>query len=98
MDVRLKPFPRECLYEARNLQKGLEPGSSVHPSVNLEGDWDNERYLEPIRSAVTKTKDLLERLEDPDAPFERAEFDEFELAWNGIMPCRLRERAMQRES
>jgi hypothetical protein len=68
--------------------------------VNLQGDWDGERHLEPIRNTVAKTKDLLERLEDPDAPFDRAMFDEFELAWNGIMPSRLRERAMivQRES
>ena len=98
MNVRLKPFPREILYEAHNLQKGLEPGSSVHPSVNLEGDWDNERHLEPIRIAVTKTKDLIGRLEDPDSPFDRAVFDEFELAWNGIMPSRLREREVQRKS
>ena len=98
MNIRLKPFPREILYEARNLQKGLEPGSDVHPGVNPEGEWYNDRHLEPIRSAVTKTKDLLERLEDPDVPLDRAVFDEFELAWNGIMPSRLREREMQRES
>jgi hypothetical protein len=47
---------------------------------------DDERHLEPLRSAVTRTRDLLERLEDPEAPS-----DEFALAWNGIMPSRLRE-------
>jgi hypothetical protein len=68
--------------------------------VNLEGDWDDGRHLEPIRSAVAKTNDLLERLEDPDAPFDRAVFDEFKLAWNGIMPSKRREKAVfvQRES
>ena len=68
--------------------------------MNLEGDWDGERQLEPIRSRVAKTKDLLERLEDPDAPFDHAVFDEFELAWNGIMSSRLREWTIvvQRES
>jgi hypothetical protein len=58
--------------------------------VDLEGDWNDERQLEPLRSAATKTRELLERLEDPEAPS-----DEFELAWNGIMPSRLRE--MKRE-
>jgi hypothetical protein len=58
-----------------------------HPEVNLEGDWDDERHLKSLRSAVTKSRDLLERLEDPEAPS-----DEFELAWNGIMPSRPRER------
>jgi hypothetical protein len=79
------------LYEAGNLQKRIEPGSNVHPRVNLEGDWDDERHLEPLRSAVIKVKDLLERLEDPEAPS-----DEFELAWNGIMPSRLREERNER--
>jgi hypothetical protein len=65
----------------------MEPGSNVHPDVNIEGDWDVERHLEPLRCAVTTTRDLLERLEDTEAPF-----NEFELAWNGIMPSRLRER------
>jgi hypothetical protein len=78
----------EILCEARNLQRRMEPGSNdVHPDVNLEGDWDDKRHLKSLRSAVTKTRDLLERLEDPESPS-----DEFELAWNGIMPSRLRER------
>ena len=84
---RLKQFPREILYEARNLQKGLEPGSSVHPGMNVEGDWDDKRHVEPLRSAVTQTRDLLERLEDPEFPC-----NEFEFAWNGIMPGKLRGR------
>ena len=85
--IRLKQYYREILYEARNIQKRMEPGSNVHPAVNLEGDWDDERHLEPLRSAVSKTRDLFERLEDPEAPS-----DEFELAWNGIMLSRLQER------
>jgi hypothetical protein len=55
--------------------------------VNLEGDWDDERHVRPLRNSVTQTRDLLERLEDPEFPS-----NEFELAWNGIMPSRLRER------
>jgi hypothetical protein len=74
------------LYEAGNLQKCIEPGSNIHPKVNLEGDWDDERHLEPLRSAVIKARDLLELIEDPETPS-----DEFELAWNGIMHSRLRE-------
>jgi hypothetical protein len=54
--------------------------------VDLEGEWDGERHLDPVRIAVTQAKDLLERLEDPEAPA-----NEFEIAWNGIMPSRLRE-------
>lgn len=61
----------------------------MYPGVNLEGEWDNKRHLEPLRSAVTQTKDLLERLQDPEFPSK-----EFALAWNGIMPNRLRERTM----
>jgi hypothetical protein len=53
----------------------------------MKGEWDEERHLEPLRSVATKTKDLLERLSDLGAPS-----GEFELAWNGIMPSRLRER------
>jgi hypothetical protein len=71
-------------YEAGNLQKCIEPGSNVHPKPNPGSDWDDERHLEPLRSAVVKTRDLLERLEDPEAPS-----GEFELAWNGIMPNKL---------
>jgi hypothetical protein len=33
--------------------------------------------------AVTQARDLLERLEDPETPT-----NEFEIAWNGIMPSR----------
>lgn len=85
--IRLKRYPRVILYEARNLQKRIEPGSNVHPGVDLEGDWDGERHLEPVRMAVTQARDLLERLEDPETPT-----NEFEIAWNGIMPSRLRQR------
>lgn len=63
----------------------MEPGFRVHPRDNLDGDWDEERHLEPLRSVVMKTRDLLERLSDP----EEAPSDEFELAWNGIMHSRL---------
>ncbi len=82
--IPLKQCCRKILYEAGNLQKRIEPGSNVHPGVNVEGEWDDKRHLEPLRSAVTQAKDLLERLEDPEAPT-----NEFELAWNGIMHSRL---------
>jgi hypothetical protein len=89
--IRLKRYPRVILYEAGNLQKRIEPGSNVHPGVDLDGGWDGKRHLEPIRIAVAEARDLLERLEDPEAPT-----NEFEIAWNGIMPSRLRERKRQR--
>jgi len=63
----------------------------VHPGVDLEGGWDGERHLGLVRIAVTEVRDLLERLEDPEAPT-----NEFDLAWNGIMPSRIRERKRQR--
>jgi hypothetical protein len=88
--IQLKRYPREILYEARNLQRLVEPGSNSHPRVDLEGAWNHERHLESLRSVVTNTKDLFERLEDPEAPS-----DDFELAWNGIMPSRLRESRRQ---
>ncbi len=88
--IQLKRYPRVILYEACNLQKRIKPGSNVHPGVHLEGEWDGERHLEPVRSTVTQARDLLERLEDPEAPT-----NEFEMAWNGIMPSRLRERKRQ---
>lgn len=84
--VQLNRYSRGILYESRNLQRLVGPGSNLHPRVDLEGDWDYERHLEPLRSVVTKTRDLFERLEDPEAPS-----DDFELAWNGIMSSRLRE-------
>jgi hypothetical protein len=65
----------------------MEPGSNVHPRNDTEGEWDDERHLEPVRRVVTETRDLLENLADPEAPS-----GEFELAWNGIMPSKLRER------
>ena len=52
----------------------------------MEDEWDATKYLEPLRSAVMKTRNLLGRLSDPEAPSK-----EFELAWNGIMPHRLQE-------
>ena len=85
--IQLKQYLRAILYEARNVQRRIEPGSKAHPDVKLEGDLDDERHLEPLRSAVRRTRDLFERLENPEAPS-----DEFELAWNGIMPNRLHER------
>jgi hypothetical protein len=54
----------------------------------LGDEWEATRHLTPLRSAVGKTKDLLEYLSDPEAP---APSKEFELAWNGIMPHRLQE-------
>ena len=65
----------------------MEPGSNVHPRNTSEGNWEDERHTRPLRYVVTKTRDLLERLSDPEAPS-----NEFELAWNGIMPSRMQER------
>lgn len=59
----------------------------MHPRNKLEGNWDDEQHTGSLRNVVMKTRDLLERLSDPEAPS-----DEFELAWNGIMPSRLREK------
>jgi len=59
----------------------------MHPRNKLKGNWDDEQHIGPLRNVVTKTRDLLERLSDPEAPS-----NEFELAWNGIMPSRLREK------
>ena len=83
-------YPRGILYDARNFQRLVNPGSNSHPKVDLEGDWNHERHLEFLRSVVASTRDLFERLEDPEAPS-----DDFELAWNGIMPSRLRESKRQ---
>jgi hypothetical protein len=88
--VQLKRYPRGIIYDARNLQKLVDPGSNLHPRADLEGDWNCERHLESLRSVVTNTRDLFERLEDPEAPS-----DDFELAWIGIMPSRLRESKKQ---
>jgi hypothetical protein len=62
------------LYDPGKLQECIEPGSDVHPKADLEGEWDDRRHLELLRNAVTKTRELLERLE--------ASSDEIELAWN----------------
>jgi hypothetical protein len=77
------------LDEARHLQEALEPGSRLHPRESLEDDceWDVIQHLEPLRNVVIKTRDLFERLSDPEAPS-----DDFELAWNGIMPHSLQDR------
>lgn len=47
--------------------------------------WDAARDLGPLRGTVTKVRDLYERLSDSKFPTV-----EFECAWNGIMPSRLR--------
>lgn len=65
----------------------MKSGSNVHLGKDVECDRDVERHLEPLRNAVTKTRDLFERLSDPEAPS-----NEFQLAWNGIMPNRMQER------
>jgi hypothetical protein len=77
------------LDEARHLQETLEPRSHLHPRDNLGDDceWDVMQHLEPLRNVVMKTMDLFKRLSDPEAPS-----DEFELAWNGIMPHSLQEK------
>ncbi|KAH9016161.1 hypothetical protein EDB85DRAFT_1898307 [Lactarius pseudohatsudake] len=73
------------LKEAHDLRKRLDPGSTLHPRVGLPAGWDATRDLEPLRSVVAKVKDLFERLSDPRFPTV-----EFECAWNGIMPSKLR--------
>ncbi|KAH9172877.1 hypothetical protein EDB89DRAFT_842082 [Lactarius sanguifluus] len=79
----------DILREARELRRRLEPGSSysLHPQVDTQSRWDAARDLGPLRSTVTKTRDLSRRLSehlsdhDPEFPT-----GEFECAWNGIMP------------
>ncbi|KAH8984682.1 hypothetical protein EDB92DRAFT_2117025 [Lactarius akahatsu] len=73
------------LKEAHELRTCLEPGSTLHPRVGLLAGLDVTRDLEPLRSAVVKVRDLFERLSDPRFPIV-----EFECAWNGIMPSKLR--------
>jgi len=69
----------------------MKPGSNVHLGKDAESDRVVERHLEPLRNAVMKTRDLFERLADPEAPSH-----EFQLAWNGIMPSRMQEREKDR--
>ncbi len=83
--MRLKQHHSDILKEARELQRHLEPGSSLHPQAHILDVWDAARDLGPMRSAVTKARDLFERLSDPRFPIV-----EFERAWNGIMPSKLR--------
>ncbi|KAH9075550.1 hypothetical protein EDB83DRAFT_2549245 [Lactarius deliciosus] len=84
----------DILKEACGLQRRLEPGSSLHPKVDILDMWDAARDLGPLRSAVTKTRDLSKRLSehlsahDPEFPTR-----DFECAWNGIMPSKLRMRS-----
>ncbi|KAH9065001.1 hypothetical protein EDB87DRAFT_1756197 [Lactarius vividus] len=88
------------LKEACGLQRRLEPGSSLHPKVDILDMWDAARDLEPLRSAVTKTRDLSRRLSeylsehDPEFPTDpKFPTKDFECAWNGIMPSKLRMRS-----
>jgi hypothetical protein len=85
--MRLKQHRSVILKEARELRRRLEPGSSFHPQADIQHVWDAARDLAPLRSAVTKARDLSELLSDPQFPTV-----EFECAWNGIMPCKLRKR------
>ncbi|KAH9172874.1 hypothetical protein EDB89DRAFT_2069331 [Lactarius sanguifluus] len=84
----------DILKEACGLQRRLEPGSSLHPKVDILDMWDAVRDLGPLRSAVTKTRDLSKRLSehlsehDPEFPTR-----DLECAWNGIMPSKLRMRS-----
>jgi len=73
------------LKEAHGLRKVLEPGSTLHIRVDLRDEWDAVRDLEPLRDVVEKARNLVERLSDPRFPAV-----EFECAWNGIMPSRVR--------
>ncbi|KAI9453661.1 hypothetical protein BJY52DRAFT_1418183 [Lactarius psammicola] len=63
----------DILKEARELQRLLEPRSSLHPQADVRGVWDAARDLGPLRSVVTKARDLSERLSDP--RFPTAEFE-----------------------
>lgn len=72
----------------------MQPGSNVHPGKELDGDWDDERHLKPLRNVVTKARDLFQHFSDSDAPSLN---NEFELAWNGIMPNRLRRRERKQD-
>ena len=83
--MRLKQHRSDILKEARELRRRLEPGSRLHPEADIRSGWDAARDLGPLRSAVTKARDLFERLSDPRFPT-----GEFECAWNGIMPSKLR--------
>ncbi|KAH9065003.1 hypothetical protein EDB87DRAFT_1574726 [Lactarius vividus] len=90
--MRLTQNRSDILKEARELRRRLEPGSSysLHPQVDTQGMWDAARDLGPLRSAVTKTRDLSERLSehlsDHDSGFPT---EELECAWNGIMTSRI---------
>ena len=82
--MRLKQHRSGILKEAHELRNHLEPGTTIHLQVGLQDGWDAVRDLEPLRGAVIKVRDLLERLSDPKFPAV-----EFECAWNGIMPSTL---------
>ena len=82
--MRLTQHRSDILKEARELRRRLDPGSSFHPQADIQHMWDAERDLGPLRSVVTKARDLSELLSDPMFPNV-----EFECAWNGIMPCKL---------
>jgi len=74
----------DILKGARELRRLLEPGSGFHPRVDSQHVWVAARDLGPLRSAVTKARELSERRSDPRFPTV-----EFECAWNGIMPRKL---------
>ena len=84
--MRLKQHHSGILKDARELQISLEPGSSLHPQADIPDGWYAARDLGPLRSAVTKVRDLFKRLSDQRCPTLRFEF---ECAWNGIMPSKL---------
>jgi hypothetical protein len=84
--MRLNQHRSDILKEARELRRRLEPGSSFHRQADIQHAWDAAQDLAPLRSAVTKARDLSELLSDPQFPTV-----EFECAWNGIMPRKLRQ-------
>ena len=83
--MRLKQHRSGILKEAHGLRNRLEPGTTLHTRVRLQDEWDAVRDLEPLRGAVIKVRDLLERFSDPKFPAV-----EFECAWKGIMSSKLR--------
>ena len=83
--MSLKQHRSGVLKEAHKLRNYLEPESTLHLQLSLRDGRDAVRDLEPLRSAVVKVRDLLERLSDPRFPTV-----EFKRAWKGIMSSELR--------
>ena len=97
----LKQHCSAILKRAHELRKRLEPESTLHLQAGRQdaSGWDTVRDLKPLRDAVTTASDLIDRISDSadrlsdlaDRLSEpRFPAVEFECAWNGIMPSKLR--------